>query len=141
MTGVTAFSGMMPASPGRMQMKLQSRAMAPPVSMVTGSRELWLEVPSMRRAMCGTASPIKELGPQVTCTADVDSQVFGIACSQQQGIQRLYQQYGNQQPRRCDQGEKGKLLQRYSSEVSHSPNHVGMHPFCRGEKVEQGDGR
>ena len=56
MTGVTAFSGMMPASPGRMQMKLQSRAMAPPVSMVTGSRELWLEVPSMRRAMCGTAS-------------------------------------------------------------------------------------
>ena len=60
MTGVTAFSGMIPASPGRMQMKLQSRAMAPPVSMVTGSRELWLEVPSMRRAMCGTASPIKE---------------------------------------------------------------------------------
>ena len=46
MTGVTAFSGMIPASPGRMQMKLQSRAMAPPVSMVTGSRELWLEVPS-----------------------------------------------------------------------------------------------
>ena len=43
MTGVTAFSGMIPASPGRMQMKLQSRAMAPPVSMVTGSRELWLE--------------------------------------------------------------------------------------------------
>ncbi len=38
MTGVTAFSGMIPASPGRMQMKLQSRAMAPPVSMVTGSR-------------------------------------------------------------------------------------------------------
>ena len=33
MTGVTAFSGMIPASPGRMQMKLQSRAMAPPVSM------------------------------------------------------------------------------------------------------------
>lgn len=64
MTGVTAFSGMIPASPGRMQMKLQSRAMAPPVSMVTGSRELWLEVPSMRRAMCGTASPIKEIGPQ-----------------------------------------------------------------------------
>ena len=61
MTGVTAFSGMIPASPGRMQMKLQSRAMAPPVSMVTGSRELWLEVPSMRRAMCGTASPIKEI--------------------------------------------------------------------------------
>ena len=120
MTGVTAFSGMIPASPGRMQMKLQSRAMAPPVSMVTGSRELWL---------------------QVTCTADVDSQVFGIACSQQQGIQRLYQQYGNQQSRHCDQGEKGKLLQRYSSKVSHSPNHVGMHPFCRGEKVEQGDGR
>ena len=125
MTGVTAFSGMIPASPGRMQMKLQSRAMAPPVSMVTGSRELWLEVPSMRRAMCGTASPIKEIGPQKAVVVAV----------------RLYQQYGNQQSRHCDQGEKGKLLQRYSSKVSHSPNHVGMHPFCRGEKVEQGDGR
>ena len=68
MTGVTAFSGMMPASPGRMQMKLQSRAMAPPVSMVTGSRELWLEVPSMRRAMCGTASPMNPTGPQKAVT-------------------------------------------------------------------------
>ena len=75
MTGVTAFSGMIPASPGRMQMKLQSRAMAPPVSMVTGSRELWLEVPSMRRAMCGTASPIKEIGPQKAVVVAVSNPV------------------------------------------------------------------
>ena len=37
MTGVTAFSGMIPASPGRMQMKLQSRAMAPPLIVVEGT--------------------------------------------------------------------------------------------------------
>ena len=39
-TGVTAFSGMMPASPGRMQIRLQSRAMAAPVSKVMGSRDV-----------------------------------------------------------------------------------------------------
>ena len=63
-TGVTAFSGIMPDSPGRIQMRLQSKATALPVSKVTGRSELWFEVPIMRRAICGTANPINETGPQ-----------------------------------------------------------------------------
>ena len=62
--GVTALSGIIPISPGMMQIKLQSKAMALPVSMVRGISELWLEVPSISRAICGTASPMKEMGPQ-----------------------------------------------------------------------------
>ena len=40
MTGVTAFSGMIPVSPGKIQIKLQTSAITPPVSIVTGSKEL-----------------------------------------------------------------------------------------------------
>ena len=64
MTGVTAFSGMIPASPGRMQMKLQSRAMAPPVSMVTESLEPHMH--TMASAICesflNTSRRLLELG-------------------------------------------------------------------------------
>ena len=38
--GVTAFKGIIPASPGKTQIKLQSSATAPPLKMVTGNREL-----------------------------------------------------------------------------------------------------
>ena len=63
-TGVTALSGMMPDSPGKMQMRLQSKATALPVSKVTGSKELWFDVPNISRAMCGTANPMNDTGPQ-----------------------------------------------------------------------------
>ena len=63
-TGVTALRGMIPDSPGRMQMRLHSRAMALPANKVTGNKELWLDVPSINRAMCGTAKPINDTGPQ-----------------------------------------------------------------------------
>ena len=62
--GVTALSGSIPVSPGSVQRRLQSRAVALPVSIVTGISVLWLEVPSRRRAMWGTARPMNEIGPQ-----------------------------------------------------------------------------
>ena len=73
--GVTALRGMMPASPGRMQIRLQSRAMALPVSRVTGISELWLEVPSISRVIWGTASPMKEMGPQKAVVVAVSKPV------------------------------------------------------------------
>jgi hypothetical protein len=39
-TGVTAFNGMMPDSPGKMQMRLHSKATTLPDNKVTGSKEL-----------------------------------------------------------------------------------------------------
>ena len=38
--GVTAFKGIIPASPGRTQIRLQSNATAPPLKIVTGNKEL-----------------------------------------------------------------------------------------------------
>lgn len=37
-SGVTAFRGMMPPSDGRVQKRLQRRAMDAPISIVTGNR-------------------------------------------------------------------------------------------------------
>ena len=51
-SGVTAFRGMMPPSDGRVQKRLQRRAMAAPISIVTGNvraraRELFDDLVSM----------------------------------------------------------------------------------------------
>ena len=73
--GVTAFKGMTPDSPGSTQSKLHNKAKAPPESKVTGIKELWLEVPSIRRAKCGTASPIKATGPQKDVVTAVNKPV------------------------------------------------------------------
>ena len=62
--GVTALRGMTPLSPGRMHTRLANMAVAAPVRMVAGKRFLWFSVPRIRRAMCGTANPIKATGPQ-----------------------------------------------------------------------------
>lgn len=51
-------------SPGSELIRLHSRAIMIPVSMVTGIRFLWLFVPNTKRARCGTANPINEIGPQ-----------------------------------------------------------------------------
>lgn len=71
MIGVTAFRGMIPNSPGKMQSRLQVRATALPVRMVMGMRELWFDVPENSRAMCGTASPMNAMGPQKAVVAAV----------------------------------------------------------------------
>ena len=47
-----------------MQMMLHSSAVAAPVSMVVGMRWLWFSVPSIRREMWGTVSPMNAIGPQ-----------------------------------------------------------------------------
>ena len=59
-----AFNGKIPVSPGNTLIRLHNRATAPPSNKVTGIRELWFEVPSIKRAICGTANPIKAIGPQ-----------------------------------------------------------------------------
>ena len=64
MRGVTALSGKIPFPPGRTITMLHSNATQLPVSNVTGNNSLWLEEPSNNRAICGTANPIKEMGPQ-----------------------------------------------------------------------------
>lgn len=63
-TGVTALMGMMPLSPGRILMIEHNSAMAEPHKAVAGSNTLWLDVPNRRRDICGTASPMNDIGPQ-----------------------------------------------------------------------------
>lgn len=62
-TGVTALSGMIVFS-GSVHTRLQTSAMMLPERMVAGSRMTWFDVRVMRRAMCGTASPMNATGPQ-----------------------------------------------------------------------------
>ena len=49
----------------------QHRAAAAPVRMLAGIRWRWSEVPTRRRAACGTAIPRKPIGPQKAVTAPV----------------------------------------------------------------------
>ena len=62
--GVIAFKGMTPENIGNTLIRLHNRAMNEPIRIVQGRRDLWSEVPNINRAMCGTANPIKEMGPQ-----------------------------------------------------------------------------
>ena len=55
---------MTPLSPGRKHSKLQSNATAAPVRIVAGKSQWWLSVHSNKRAICGTANPIKAPVPQ-----------------------------------------------------------------------------
>ena len=64
MKGVTALRGITPLSPGKTQMALARSATAAPVRMVAGNSFWWFSVPSIMRAICGTASPIKAIGQQ-----------------------------------------------------------------------------
>ena len=69
--GVTTLSGIRPASPGKVQMILHSKARAAPVKSVTGKRALWFVVCNSSRAICGTANPMNEIGPQYAVTIAV----------------------------------------------------------------------
>ena len=57
--------------PGMTVSMLQTRAMHAPDSMVAGTRTRWSEVPVSRRAICGTARPMKDIGPQNAVTTAV----------------------------------------------------------------------
>mgnify|MGYP006342029093 FL=1 len=71
MSGVMALRGITPPDAGRLQIQLQSKDTAPPVSMLVGKSRDWLSVSKNIRAMWGTASPIKAMGPQNAVTTAV----------------------------------------------------------------------
>ena len=75
MSGVITLIGMMLPSRGRVLNRLQANARFAPMSIVAGIRTLWYEVPSARRAKCGTASPMNEMGPQKAVVVAVSKPV------------------------------------------------------------------
>lgn len=64
MIGVIALIGITPIDDGSTLINEQSKAITEPVSIVTGNNVLWLDVFNAMRAMCGTTSPKKLMGPQ-----------------------------------------------------------------------------
>ena len=75
MIGVTAFKGMIPFSPGSTQIILHNNDMAAPVRIVPGIKYRWLSVLRNILAICGTASPIKAIGPQYAVVTAVSRPV------------------------------------------------------------------
>ena len=75
MSGVMTLMGMMLPSRGRVLNRLHINAKFAPMSMVAGIRTRWYEVPSDRRAKCGTANPMNEMGPQKAVVVAVSSPV------------------------------------------------------------------
>ena len=73
--GVMALMGIMPCGLHTLA-KAHSRAMTAPARMVAGTRRAWLLVPSDMRAMCGTTSPMKPMGPQKAVTTAVKMPVM-----------------------------------------------------------------
>ena len=64
MAGVMALSGIRPRSPGMELKRLHSSAITAPQRMVIGIRLRWLLDCSSIRAICGTARPMNDTGPQ-----------------------------------------------------------------------------
>ena len=73
--GVIALIGMMPWGEVTLSNE-HSSATAAPVSIVTGSNRPCSEVLSARRALCGTTSPKKPIGPQNAVTTAVRTPVI-----------------------------------------------------------------
>lgn len=73
MMGVMALMGITPDEMGRTLMREQSSAITAPHSAVAGSRTMWLDDLSARRAMCGTIRPINPIGPQKAVTTAVST--------------------------------------------------------------------
>ena len=73
--GVTAFNGSILLVPGITISILHNRAIQEPASIVTGTSILWLDEPSISLAICGTASPMKEIGPQKAVVVAVSNPV------------------------------------------------------------------
>ena len=76
MIGVTALSGMMPPPPGSTQNKLHAKATTAPIKTVEGNSMRWSDTGISRRAMCGTARPMNETGPQHAVTTAVNKPVM-----------------------------------------------------------------
>ena len=74
--GVMAFSGITPWLPGIMHMRLQNKATAEPIRIVVGMIIRWSSDLIIILAMCGTISPIKDMGPQKAVTIAVRSPVM-----------------------------------------------------------------
>ena len=81
---------------------MQISAIIPPDNIVTGTKSLWLDVPNINLAICGTASPINDIGPQNAVTAAVNIPVLrsinilmvfilplGLRRTSLQGVMRL----------------------------------------------------
>ena len=64
MSGVMALSGSSTPSDNTVVSRLHNRAMAAPQTIVTGISNLWFSVRISKRAICGTASPRNDTGPQ-----------------------------------------------------------------------------
>ena len=74
--GVMAFIGIIMPLRKVTLMSVQSNAVAAPASMVTGKSREWSLVLSAKRAMWGTTSPKKPIGPQKAVTTAVSTPVM-----------------------------------------------------------------
>ena len=75
MRGVSTLTGMMLPLLGMVQSMLHNRVRQAPISMEPGSITKCLLVRSVIRAICGTASPKKEIGPQKAVVVAVSKPV------------------------------------------------------------------
>ena len=151
MRGVSALRGSTFPFSGRWATTLQSKAMVAPHRIETGMRWRWSAVRKVRRAACGTARPMNEMGPQkavtmavsrpVSRSAHADAEIGGIVSAQLQNVERLCHQPGAEQAEAEDAYVGRQLLRAYSAEVAQSPYHKGAHTLCRCIKVEDGYGR
>ena len=71
-----AAKGSMPRSPGKCDIISESNATFAPISTQAGNNCLWLDVEKNIRAMCGTASPINDIGPHNAVTVAVNPPVI-----------------------------------------------------------------
>lgn len=68
---VTAFIGRLPSNPGALAIKLQSKLIFIPISIVVGTRILWSLVLKINLVKCGIANPKNAIGPQYAVTIAV----------------------------------------------------------------------
>ena len=76
---------------------------------------------------------------EMACTLDVNAQVGGIGFAQQNGIQGLHQQEGDEESDDAQGGEDGHLLHGDAVEVSHSPDEETLDVLHRCQEIQQGD--
>ena len=74
-SGVTALSGRMLLLPGITVSMLHNSATHEPDMIVAGKSIVWFDEPRTKRAICGTANPINEIGPQKAVAVAVSNPV------------------------------------------------------------------
>ena len=70
---------------------------------------------------------------------DVDAEVGGVGFAEEDGVERLHQQEGEEEPEEAEGGEDGHLLHGDAVEVAHAPDEEALDVLDGGEEVEQGD--